>query len=529
MGERMSRTPTAQRNSSGSEAAFTEALLPVASQAPGSLATDVLESVRNATKLGASLIATWTIALGVRILLPRYLGPAAFGSFQFADSFTATVLVVTGLGLETYVRKEVATRATHASEFFGGAVLVQLVVSAFAMGLALWGLGRAGRATDVLLLVLTVGLVQVLITINATSGAVLHATGRVGGLSVLNVASKVVWGGGIVGVIVLHGGVRSVALAMLVAEIFRTVGLVVLTRVHVGLRLTVNVGATALVLRASAPFYLSTLAQTVYSRLDVTVLSFMASDVEVGWYGVASNLAGMALLLAPLIGWVLLPLSSRAAARSEEELNMVSQRAMEFILVASLPVSLFLYLSADVLVLTLFGSAFEPAIRSLRVSAPLFILTYAAMVSASLLIRLGRGWAVTWISLLGMVVSPLLNIVLIPRCAALLGRGGAGVGAALALILTEVVATVGMTWLLGGRAFDRRSKTVLAKTCAVSALVIAVDIPLRAIGPWRLLLELPLYIALVVAWGALDVRRLVAVGRAALARRPSESALLEAM
>ena len=316
---------------------------------------------------------------------------------------------------------------------------------------------------------------------------------------------------------------------MLVAEIFRTAGLVVLARVHAGLRLTVDVGATALVLRASAPFYLSTLAQTVYSRLDVTVLSFMASDVEVGWYGVASNLAGMALLLAPLIGWVLLPLSSRAAARSEEELNMVSQRAMEFILVASLPVSLFLYLSADVLVLTLFGSAFEPAIRSLRVSAPLFILTYAAMVSASLLIRLGRGWAVTWISLLGMVVSPLLNIVLIPRCAALLGRGGAGVGAALALILTEVVATVGMTWLLGGRAFDRRSKTVLAKTCAVSAFVIAVDIPLRAIGPWRLLLELPLYIALVVAWGALDVRRLVAVGRAALARRPSESALLEAM
>jgi O-antigen/teichoic acid export membrane protein len=371
-----------------------------------------------------------------------------------------------------------------------------------------------------------VGVAQALMNVNATAGAVLQAIGRVDGLSLLNVLSKVLWGAGIIGVIALRGGLRSVAAAMIVGEAFRTAGLVRLTRHHVGERLAVNFRAMATVLSASLPYYLSTIAQMIYSRIDISILSFLASDVEVGWYGVALNFAGMALLLAPLIGWVLLPLSSRAAARSEEELNAVSRRAMELILVAALPVSLFLYLSADVLVLGLFGAPFAPAVRSLRLLAPLFVLTYAAMVSASLLIRLGRGWAVTWISLIGMVLSPLLNLWLIPRFSALLGKGGAGIGAGIALIATEVFATVSMTVLLGGRAFDRRSRVALAKTCAVCALVIAIDRVLAPLGAWRLLIEAVVYYVLVTTWGALDVRRIVAVGRAALTRQPSESALL---
>jgi O-antigen/teichoic acid export membrane protein len=486
----------------------------------------VVLSVRNAAKLGASLLATWTVALGVRILLPRYLGPAAFGMFQFADAFTMTAFVLTGLGVETYVRKEVATRSMHASEFFGGTLLIQLAVSAIVMIGAVWGLGQAGKPAEVIELVVIVGVFQALVNVNATAAAILQATGRVDGLSILNVVSKALWGAGILVAMMFHGGLRSVAIAMVVAETVRTLGLAVLTRAHAGLRLTVNLATTSVVLAASFPYYLSTLAQTVYSRLDVSVLSFLATDTEVGWYGVASNLAGMALLLAPLIGWVLLPLTSRAAARSEAELNAVSRRAMELILSAALPVSLFLYLAADVLVLTLFGPAFAPAITSLRVLAPLFVLTYVAMVSASLLIRLERGWAVTWISLAGMVASPLLNIWCIPRGAALLGRGGSGVGAAVALILTEVLTTVSMTWLLGGRAFDRRSRIALAKTCVVCAIVAMADILLAPIGAWRLVVDATLYLVLVIAWGALDIRRIVTVARAAIARRPPDDALI---
>ena len=48
----------------------------------------ILLAVQNALKLGSSLLFTWGIALAMRLLLPRYLGPIRFGTLNFADGFT---------------------------------------------------------------------------------------------------------------------------------------------------------------------------------------------------------------------------------------------------------------------------------------------------------------------------------------------------------------------------------------------------------------------------------------------------------
>ena len=66
------------------------------------------------------------------------------------------------------------------------------------------------------------------------------------------------------------------------------------------------------------------------------LLAGMAADSEVGWYGAASSLAGLSLLLAPLIGWVLMPLLARARARSREELDELVRRSIEATLVHDL-------------------------------------------------------------------------------------------------------------------------------------------------------------------------------------------------
>ncbi len=483
---------------------------PELGEGTNSLATDVLQSVRNASTLGLSLLGTWAVALVVRIFLPRHLGPSAFGDFQFADSFTTTAFVLTGLGIETYVRKEVSTRSDHATDFFGGTALVRFAISALVMAAVMFGLAQSGKPVAIRQLVFLLGIAQVLVTLNLTYGALLHAVGRVGGLSILNILTKLLWGGGIVIAFTLGGGVMSVAGAMLASEAVRTAGLAVLTRRHMGLRFRVNLVPTRGVIASALPYYVATLATTIYSRIDVSIMAYQTTSEEVGWYGAASTLAGMAMLVSPLIGWVLLPLSSRAAARSHEEFRAVSRRSMELVLSVSLPLSLFMCLAAEVIVRTLFGAPYAPAVMSMRIQAPVFVLTYVAIVSGSLLVRLERGWAVTWISVAGMIASPLLNLVLIPMGLRQFGRGGAGVGAATSLVISELATTVAMTWLLGGLAFDRRGVTTVAKTVAVCLAVVALDRLLMPLGPARLVLDGVAYLAGVVAWGALDVRGAIA-------------------
>ncbi|HEY0779489.1 MAG TPA: oligosaccharide flippase family protein [Gemmatirosa sp.] len=485
----------------------------------GELRGDVWRALRDAAKLGGSLVGTWAVGLAVRIALPRHLGPAAFGGFQFADAFTSTIFIAASLGIDTYVRKEIATRSEHASDFFGGTFLLRLILSAVVLVAGVVALEAAGRSHDVLRLVVVLGVAQVIFNLNATYAAMLQAVGQVDGLSVWNVASKIVWGAGIAVALAFGWGVVGVAVAMLASEALKAAALALLSRRHVGLRFRIDSAASRAVVRASLPFFTASVAQMIYCKVDVSIMSFLTNDTEVGWYGAAGTLAGMSLLLSPLIGWVLLPLTSRAAARSEDELMLVTRRSMEMILSLAIPASLFLYVAAEPVVALAFGPAFAPAAMSLRLLAPTFVLTYAAMVSASVLVRLERGWAVSWVSMSGMLLSPLLNLWLVPHGLRALGPGGAGVGAGTALVLTELYTAGTMAWLIGRRGIDRRLTVVLARTAAVCVAVLVADHLLAPAGAWRLVADAALYAAGVLGTGAVNARELHGFARGALAGR----------
>jgi O-antigen/teichoic acid export membrane protein len=490
------------------------------------LRSDVGLSIRNALKLGMGLLGSWAVALGIRLALPRFLGIAPFGEFQFADSFTTAAFILMGLGVETYTRREIATRREHASEYLGGTLLLSTVIAAVVMLVSLVALRAAGKTDRVLTLVFILGIAQMLTNTNLLFAALLHSVGEVNELSALNVVSKLMYGAGITIALVSGYGVVGVAFAMLMSESLRFFSLGFLARKHVRLRFRVDAVALRKVLIASFPFFLGAVAQTMYSRVDISIMSFVTTDTEVGWYGAASTLAGISLLLSPLISWVLLPLTTRAALRSEAELMLVSRRAMELILVVAFPVSLFLGVGADYLITGAFGKAFAPAEMSLRILAPTFILTYASIVTATLLIRLERGWAVTWVSVAGMVLAPSLNLWLVPLCYAKFGAGGAGIGAAISLTGTELFTTGTMCYLLGKHAFDRRLVVALLKTFLIGAIVVGGDFVMMGwhIGIWRLLIDGVFYFGAVTLTGALDVRGGLALARSAIASRGNRGA-----
>ncbi|MCC6811039.1 MAG: flippase [Deltaproteobacteria bacterium] len=492
--------------------------------------SDSLVAVRNAMKLGMSLLGTWAVALGIKLVLPRYLGPTDFGVVNFAENFAAAWFVLTGFGIDTYVRKEIPVRLEHANEFFGSVYLLRLVASAALLAVIAGVLIATGRDGVVLRTVLCFALGQVFFTSNNTYAAILHASGHVNGVAILNVVAKLVWGAGIVLGFLFGRHLEVVGIAFAAAEGVKAGALAYLTRRHVALPLVWNPLALKTVMKASLPFFLVALSGTLSNRIDVTIIEFLANKTEVGWYGAATNVAGLALLLTPLIGWVLLPLSSRAASRGEEELLIVTRRSIELILSIAFPVSLMLMLGADVVVALLFGDAYLPAIPALRTLSGMFVLTYLAMVATTTLVRLERSWYVTVVTLGGVVLQIALNIVLIPIVGPKIGDGGAGLASALSVITSEVVITVALLAALGNKAFDKRSISRLARTALVVGAVIAIDRALvpevlalgwdvRLAGALRVAIDAMSYAVLVVLTGALDLGELIGFIRQAIAQK----------
>jgi O-antigen/teichoic acid export membrane protein len=491
---------------------------------------EIFLAVRNALKLGASLVCTWGIALAVKLIVPRYLGPDSFGELTFADGFTATFFVALTLGIDLYIRREVSVRLEHATEFFGGVLAVRVAIAAALFVSMAVLMHVTHRPAPVRALVYLFGVAQFFISINATLSAILHSASRVDGLSIIAAITKLGWAAGCAAAICFGTGLWLFPAALLAGEVVECAVLYRLARRHAHLRLRLDWHATRRALSAAFPFYLSAAAYLAYSRIDVSLLEVLANDREVGFYGAAQTFSSLTMALTPLLAWVYMPLLARAVARSREEFYELLRRELEYTLVAAIPLSAAIALGADLWVSLAFGERFAPAAHALRFLGPMAAVTYVAFVVAACATLLDRGWRLTLISVLGLPVNVALNLVLIPFGLRMLGReGGGGAGAALASLGTELFVAAAMLATIGRDALDRRVLATTCKMLGVCAFTSVVDVSLSSLAPARrVALDALVFVGLAIALRAVDAQSIVRLVRAALVeRKRSASAVAE--
>jgi O-antigen/teichoic acid export membrane protein len=471
-------------------------------------------ALRNGLKMGGSLVITWSVAMIVKLHVPAHLGPIRQGHFGFAESFATMFFAMLGLGVDTHIMKEVAVRPKYASDVVGGVFAVRGALSTVlfaAMAATLWFTGRSG---DIFLAALVFGASNVLMAINGTLGAVLQAIARVGPAVVANIVTKVIWGGGLLVALHFDAPLAVLALPAFVGEALRTAILLPATTRGADLRYRIDVPAVRHALLESIPYFVNSLALGVLGSLGMSVLEFIRVDErEVGWFAAVQNLGYLCMLLSPLLFWVVMPLLSRAQARSEAEGMAVFRRCLEGIVVAIIPITVLISAGSDVLVRVAFGAKYEPAHTGLSILSLVFIMTYMNMMLAMNLIVMRRGWSVTIISVSSVFITATLMFVFVPLGRRLIGEGGECAGAALSVITSEACVLVAMLTRFQKFPLDARNVAAFGKSIGIGAIILVGDRYLRFLGAVRLPIEGVVYLVLAFALGVVRVRELGQVVR----------------
>ena len=441
---------------------------------------DVKLAARNGMQLGGSLLFTWIIGLSLTtVVLPHLVSPSEVGVLGFGEAVASIVLVAATFGLDVFIRKEVARKSDTARQFIMGTLVARAAASAMLVLSAVVVLQRLGRDHTAIEVVVWFGIATFMAQSADINAALLQAVGHVGGQARISMLTKVLWAAIAVGGLQLGFGLRSVPIAMAISEGIK--GVVLGWQAHRVLRIPFSLRHQRVlpVLRTSLPFLATALAVRVMMWLDVTVMGIMLTDARgkeaTGLYFSALRLGQLALILAPVATWVLMPLASRSFHRSAYEFQRLVQRSFQTGLTIAIPLTALLAMNADVVISILQPPAYFPASRALRVLACMFVFTYLNILASTFLQIRGEGWWVVRATIATIVVDLFMLLILVPIGHRSWGVGGAGLAAAIALISAEAIASVLLTSRLGRHSFDAQSLRTIAATAYAVACVVVID------------------------------------------------------
>lgn len=169
--------------------------------------------------------------------------------------------------------------------------------------------------------------------------------------------------------------------------------------------------------KAVGVFFAMSVATTVYTNLDQLMLGLMTTSEDVGYYGAAVKIKTVLVSAVTSLGAVLLPRSSYYV----EKKNMgafreVTYKALNFVMLVSVPLTLFFVLFAEPGIYLLSGPAYGDAVLPMQVIMPtLLLIGLSSITGIQILVPLGRENIVLYSEIAGAFTDLILNLLLIPE------------------------------------------------------------------------------------------------------------------
>lgn len=468
----------------------------------------VIGIARNTSILFFQQILTWGSTLLLMLFLPRYLGPVEYGRLFLAGSFVEIFRIIVGYGGHYLVTKEVSRDPGNTARVLVDAAAFRTalgVVSVFALlGLTL--------LIDYPAEVLTIIMISALPLLWHGATVALYAAyqGREMmqytsyGAVAERVASSVVC----VTALLLGANAVTIVIIMVLAGLLNFLVLTGNARKIVDRLPRVNREDVRRQIKVGIPYFLYSVFATIYYRIDSLMLSKLAPEEVVGWYGGAYRLFDILNFLPYILSIAVYPVLSRLWSDSQDTHRRTMQKSMEVVLVTGVPIALTAAFLARTIVQILYGlEGYASSVVILQILAGGLVFLYVDMVVGTTLLASDRQKQLSFLSLSAIAVNVALNSLLISPFQESMGNGG--IGSAISTLTTEFYVMIVAIWMLPKGIFAGFRYQIIPKAAVAGGLMAALYF---LFGMWEVpwYLQVPaafiVYAAAILALRALEPR-----------------------
>ncbi|GGI28121.1 flippase [Pedobacter mendelii] len=378
------------------------------------------------------------ISLMVNLAITTYLGPILFGDLSFGLSLVAILAAVGGLGLDTFIVREVIQEPDKRDEILGTSLWLRIITNGLLIPVAIgiYLISHSLSSNPGESLVLLIALLSFASFFKSFNVIDSYFQSQVQSKYVVQVqnVSLVVTSIFKILIIAFSLPLIYIVVAYILDAVVLAIGLITAYQKR-GLNIfnwSFNKTRAKLLLKKSSPLILSAVMVTIYMKIDVVMLKSVGSKA-VGIYSSAQNLSEAWYFIPTAIITSVFPALLNARKTDLVRYQKRLGNLYDLLVYINIPIALFIsFFAADIIHIAYSGKYDGAGIMlSIHIWSGIFV--FLGMASSQYLIAEGYTKISFYRTAAGAIVNILLNLWLIPKYA--------GVGASLATLIACFVST----------------------------------------------------------------------------------------
>ncbi|MBD3164442.1 oligosaccharide flippase family protein [Candidatus Woesearchaeota archaeon] len=367
------------------------------------------------------------------IIITRYLGDVGYGKYSFAFAFISLFIMLSHIGLTTYIFREIAKDRQQAGKLLSSVFSLKILLISLLYLIIIPVSYFMPTTKKIILVILLVAIHESFTVMNSLIGIVYKAFEKgeynsystmIDRILALVFAYLVLTKG--YGIYVLMG-------ALILSKIFAFVfNYFTCTKKFAKIQLSADFGHWKKLVRNSLPFWFTLIFRKIYYETDKVMLAAFRGFAVTGWYSAAATLIGALTVIPSIITYGSFPAMARFHHQgSKKLLKILYKKVFYYLLVIGIPVVIGISLLSGRIIIFIYSNEFIRSGFILKILSWGLLLIFLNHIMGNLLNAINKQSLFTLSTGISAFMNILLNAVLIPFYSY--------IGAAFATIATQAV------------------------------------------------------------------------------------------
>lgn len=390
---------------------------------------------KNTTALVLGDIVSKILSFVLIIYIAKYVGAAGLGKYSFAFAFVGLFGIITGLGLDTLIVRELARDLDKTGKYIFNLSVMRILLSFLMFMLVYVTINFTSYPPDTRMLVYIIGISIIFNTLTGTFRSVFRASEQMEVDTVITVFERVLVCVGGPLILYLGYGLLTLGYVVLLGSFLSLVLSIILVISRIQLKgCKIDWSFWKYAFKQAVPLTLIALFATIYFQVGTVMLSMMKGDEAVGWYNAAYRMITSLNFISVAFIGATFPVMSKLYTSSRESLAIAYKASFKYLFFLALPMAVGTTIMADHFIYYFYGDGFTNSVLSLQILIWAEAFIFLTTLFGSMLYSINKQNTGVIITGSSALLNVVLNLILIPSYSY--------VGAAIATTAAELLVLI---------------------------------------------------------------------------------------